>query len=76
MASPDSKKSKTTRRTNQYLRYTSLGLQLLITLAIAGIGGYFLDQWIGWQFPVFLLLFIMVALAGSIYLLIKGTSNE
>ncbi|MEJ2004428.1 MAG: AtpZ/AtpI family protein [Cyclobacteriaceae bacterium] len=49
---------------------------MLVTLAIAGVGGYFLDQWIGWQFPLFLLLFILVALGGSIYLLIKATSDE
>lgn len=73
---PNSRKDKATRRANQYLKYTSLGLQLVITLALAGVGGYFLDQWIGWIFPVFMLLFIMVALAGSIYLIIKGTSNE
>ena len=71
-----SKRNKATRQANQYLKYTSLGLQLVITLAIAGIGGYYLDKWIGWQFPVFLLTLVMVALAGSIYLLIKRTSDE
>ena len=73
---PTRKKGKATQRANQYLKYTSLGLQMVITIAIAGLGGYYLDQWIGWVFPVFLLLFIMLALGGSIYLLIKRTSDE
>ncbi len=62
-------------RVNEFLKYTGLGLQLVITLAIAGGIGYFIDQWIGWQFPLFLLLLIMAALAGSIYLLIKRTNE-
>lgn len=73
---PPSKPGKVTQRANQYLKYTSLGLQLVITLALAGVGGYYLDSWIGWQFPVFLLLFLLIALGGSIYLLIKRTSDE
>jgi hypothetical protein len=70
------KQGKVTKRANQYLKFTNLGLQLVVTLALAGAGGYFIDQWIGWKFPVFLLLFLMIALAGSIYLLIKRTSDE
>lgn len=60
---------------NSFLKYTSLGLQLLLTLAAAGGLGYFIDTRIGWQFPGFLLLFLMIALAGSIYLLIKQTNE-
>lgn len=60
-------------RANDFLKYTSLGLQLVISLAIAGVLGYYIDQWLGWQFPAFLLLFIMLTLAGQIYLLIKRT---
>ncbi len=70
------KPGKVTQHANQYLKFANLGLQLVVTLAIAGAGGYYMDKRIGWQFPVFLLLFLMIALAGSIYLLIKRISDE
>jgi hypothetical protein len=72
---PNQQQPSPPSRVNEFLKYTSLGLQLVITLAIAGGLGYYIDQWIGWQFPVFLLLLIMAALAGSIYLLIKRTNE-
>jgi len=67
----DPSDKRTSKQVNTFLKYTSLGLQLVLTLALAGALGYFIDSRIGWKFPVFLLVFIMAALAGSIYLLIK-----
>ncbi len=62
---------KTSKQVNTFLKYTGLGLQLVITLALGGGLGYYVDSLIGWKFPVFLLLFLMAALAGSIYLLVR-----
>lgn len=62
---------KASKQVNAFLKYTSLGLQMVITMALAGGLGYWIDSLIGWQFPVFLLLFIMGSLTGIIYLLIK-----
>ena len=58
---------------NTFLKYTSLGLQMVITLAIAGALGFWIDTSLKFEFPVFLLTFIMGALGGIIYLLIKNT---
>lgn len=62
---------KTSKQVNNFLKYTGLGLQMVVTLALAGALGYYIDTLIGWKFPVFLLVFLMGALAGTIYLLIK-----
>ncbi len=65
---------KTSRQVNSFLKYTGLGLQMVITLALAGALGYYIDSLIGWKFPVFMLVFLMSALAGTIYLLIKRSN--
>jgi undecaprenyl pyrophosphate phosphatase UppP len=72
---PEEQKTGRPSRVNDFLKYSSLGLQLVISLAIAGVLGYYIDQWIGWQFPVFLLLLVMLTLTGQIYLLIKRTND-
>ena len=57
---------------NTFLKYTSLGLQMVITIALAGAIGYWIDSSLGIQFPAFLLSFIILSLAGIIILLIKN----
>lgn len=66
---PDRKQPS--KQVNTFLKYTGLGLQMVLTLAVAGGLGFYLDTLIGWKFPVLLLVFVMVALTGMIYLLIK-----
>ncbi len=67
----DPSDKKTSKQVNTFLKYTGLGLQLVITLGLAGGLGYYIDTLIGWKFPVLLLVFLMAALAGCIYLLIN-----
>lgn len=67
----DPSDSKPSKQVNTFLKYTGLGLQMVLTLAVAGGIGYYLDTLIGWKFPVLLLVFLMAALTGTIYLLIK-----
>jgi hypothetical protein len=52
---------------NDYLRYSSLGLQLLASIGMAGYLGHLLDKKLGIQFPAFMLLFGFGVFAGMIY---------
>lgn len=52
---------------NDYIKYSSLGLQLLAAIGLAGYLGHRLDLWLGFKFPVFLLLFGLGIFAGMIY---------
>lgn len=73
---PHSEKKKVKRQYNTYLRYTGLAVQMMLSLAIAGFFGYWLDQQIGWKFPVLLLFFIILALFGIIYGIIKSSNED
>jgi F0F1-type ATP synthase assembly protein I len=56
---------------NDYARYSSIALQMLVIIVLGVGGGYLLDKWIGWKFPVFTVLLSIVSVAAAIYLVIK-----
>jgi ATP synthase protein I len=64
-------KPKESKPPNSYLKYSSLGLQLLATIAISGLTGYWIDNYLKLKFPVFLLLFILVSFGGTIFKLYR-----
>jgi len=61
---------------NSYLRYSQLGIQLLLTIGLAAWGGYALDKKLGLKFPAFLLTFIFIAFGGSMYLLYRSLNKN
>jgi F0F1-type ATP synthase assembly protein I len=57
---------------NNYIRYSSLGLQLVALIAVAGWLGYLLDGYLELKVPVFLILFVVAAFGGFIYNLYRS----
>lgn len=54
-------------QSNAYLKYSSLALQLLAAIGVFGWLGYLLDNYLSFQFPVFMLLFGFTAFGGMMY---------
>lgn len=54
-----------------YLRYSGLGLQMLITLLSFVLLGMWLDKQTGWCRPCFTIVFSLIAIIGSLIWLIK-----
>ena len=54
-----------------YARYSSMAFQMFGIIGIGVFGGYKLDQWLAFKFPVFTLIFSLLSVAGAIYLVIK-----
>jgi ATP synthase protein I len=73
---PDPSEQKKPKPSNNYLRYSGLGLQLLLTIGVAAWGGYKLDRYIGIKFPAFLLTFVFLAFGGSMYFLWRQLNKE
>jgi hypothetical protein len=61
---------------NNYLRYSGLGLQLLITILVAGWIGYKIDGYLDIKFPAFMLLLGFLAFAGSLYQVYRKIKKE
>ena len=56
---------------NSYIRYATMGTQMLVIMALGAFGGYALDKWLELKFPVFTILLSLVSIAAALYLSIK-----
>ena len=68
-----SKKSKTD---STYLRYSSLGVQLLVVIGVFGWLGYLLDNYLEIRFPAFMLLFSFVGFGGMMVQIYKSIKKD
>lgn len=57
---------------DSWLKYSTLAIQLLATIALFGWLGYKLDHYLGFTFPFFMLLFGLLAFAGMMYQLYRS----
>ncbi|MCS6973327.1 MAG: AtpZ/AtpI family protein [Cyclobacteriaceae bacterium] len=60
---------------NAYLKYSTLAIQLLATLALFGWLGYKLDRYLNITFPLFMMLFGLLAFAGMMYQLYRSLNR-
>jgi len=61
---------------NNYLKYSSLAIQLLAAMGIMGWLGYKLDEYLQLKFPAFMLLFGFLAFGGMMYQVYKSITKE
>lgn len=59
-----------------FYRYFSIGLQLVIAVAVLGYLGHLLDDWLKFSFPLFLLLGIIAGLTASVIKLLRDLNNK
>ncbi|WP_414647742.1 AtpZ/AtpI family protein [Chitinophaga sp.] len=64
------------RNRNLLLRYAGLAFQMMATLGLAVFIGYKLDQWIGWSFPILMIIFSLLALTLLLWQIIKDTRRN
>ena len=76
MASQEPSPNKKLKTSNSYLKYSSLGLQLLAAIGIFGWLGYELDQFLKIKFPVFTLLFGFAAFGGMMYQVYRSINRD
>lgn len=72
----DPSRNKLPSQYNSYLKYSGLGIQLLVTIGVAGWLGYLLDGYFQFQFPVFMLLFGFSAFGVSMYRIYQSISHD
>lgn len=67
---------KQTNGNREAMKYIGLGTQLLVLLGIAVWGGIELDKKTGFSFPLFVVLFPVIALFYALYSLIRSLNNN
>lgn len=58
------------------LKYAGLTTQLMVLMAVGVWLGHKLDNYIGWKYPLFLLLFPLLGLVVSLWQIIKEFSKK
>ena len=80
--SPDSKEQQAGEQPKvpagipTFLRFTGVAFEMLATIGVGIVAGYYADKFFSLRFPVFLLLFSFLSLIGSLYLLYKRLPKE
>jgi hypothetical protein len=71
-----SQPNKKPNQSNEYLRYSSLAIQLLIVIGVFGWLGYKIDGWLGIKFPVFTLVLGFASFAGMMYQVYRSINRQ
>lgn len=69
---PEASAPKKPKPSNVFLKYSSLGIQLVLGIGLAGWLGYQLDHYLHLKFPLFLLGLVLVTFAGMMYQLYRS----
>ena len=61
---------------NNYLRYSGLAIQMLVTIGVLGWLGYKADQYFGNKYPLIMLLLGFIGFAGSLYQVYRSINRQ
>lgn len=61
---------------NSYARYSSVGFQMVFIILGGTFGGFYLDKWLAWKFPVFTVVGSVLSVFLAIYFVIKDLLNK
>lgn len=68
---PNSEKKKLSDSRNAYMRYATMGTQMMAIIGLGVFGGYYLDKHFGFKTPIFTLVLSLLSVFAAIYLSIK-----
>ena len=69
------KSTEKRKQLNDYLKFSGFGFQMVATLALAAWGGLKLDAYFGLKVPVCLIVLLLSALGGSLYIFIRQVTR-
>ena len=61
---------------NNYLKYSGLAIQLLVTIFVCGWLGYKADQYFGNKYPVIMLVLGFLGFGGSLYQIYRSINRQ
>ena len=61
---------------NSYAKYSSLAIQMVLTLGIAIYLGWLLDSYLELKFPLFIILFLLIATGGVFFMLYRSIKKD
>ena len=70
------KSTEKQKQPNNFLRFSGFGIQIVVTLCLAAWVGLKLDTYFGLKIPVFLIILLLTALGGTLYIFIRQVSSD
>jgi hypothetical protein len=64
-------RSQIQKRFNAYVKHSSLAIQMMVIIAGGTYGGFRLDKFLGWKFPVFTVVLSLLSVVAAIWFAIK-----
>jgi len=61
---------------NNLLKYSGLGIQMLVSIGVGAWLGLKLDKYLALKFPVFLITFVFVIFGGIMYQLYRSLNKD
>lgn len=65
------KQRKQKNKLKGYAKYSNMAFQMVAIILIGTFGGFKLDEYLNWGFPVFIVLFSLISVILAIYISIK-----
>lgn len=65
------KRKETQNQLNSYIKYSSLAIQMMLIICIGVYGGYRLDKYLNFDFPLFTILLSFLSVGASIWYAVK-----
>ncbi len=73
---PETSDQKKQKRSNSYLKYSGLGFQFFGVIGISAWLGWWLDQFLYFKFPAFLMGFVFLSFFAMMYKLYKSIKED
>jgi F0F1-type ATP synthase assembly protein I len=62
------------KESSSFFRYTTMGMQMLFTILLFVLVGYYLDRWVNFKFPLFTVLLSLAGVVGSMFIILRRLS--
>lgn len=65
------KYQKPKKKLDDFIRYSSLAFEMIVIMGVGTWSGTLIDHWIGFQFPVFTLVLMILSVIGAVYHVVR-----
>ncbi len=69
-------KKNNNNKLKDYIKYSNIGIQMMLIIVLGTFGGFKLDEYLDWGFPLFVILFSLLSVAIAIYIGIKDVIKK
>jgi F0F1-type ATP synthase assembly protein I len=67
----DHKYKEPKKKLDDFIRYSNLAFEMMAIMGIGTWAGWLIDGWLKFEFPIFLLTFMVLSVIGAIYYAIR-----